>query len=221
LKDYLQFSVHLLPNDGVADHVFTIAGNKTIIWDYTTDELVATLPDTPLQPRAFPSSATTVLLPLVYPDYSPTVLLCGGSSADMPNPIALSDCYTIEPLSDSPKWIATDDMPNGPQVMSEGLLLPDGTVLLINGARKGSGGGFMADDPVYEPIIYNPSAAAGEKWTTLPATTIPRMYHSVATLLASGEVLVAGSNPPVGYSKSGAVPSRYDPNPFLCPPNDD
>lgn len=89
--------------------------------------------------------------------------------------------------------------------MSDGIMLPDGTVLFINGAHVGSGGGFQADDPVLVPLIYDPSAAAGSKFTSQPATEIPRLYHSVATLLPSGEVLVAGSNPAVGYSATGDV----------------
>ena len=93
--------------------------------------------------------------------------------------------------------------------MSDGILLPDGTVLIINGARTGSGGGFMADDPVYQPVIYNPSASAGSRFETMPATVIPRLYHSSAVLLKSGEVLVSGSNPAVGYSASGGVPREF------------
>lgn len=198
--------MHLLPNPSASNEVFTVAGNQTIIWDYTKNTAVKTLPDTPLQPRTFPSSATSVLLPLVAPDYDPTVLICGGSSGDMPNPLALDDCYTINPLDPSPVWETTDAMPNGPQTMSDGILLPDGTVLIINGGRIGSGGGFMADDPVFQPILYNTTAPAGDRFTTLPGTTIPRLYHSTATLLPSGEVLVAGSNPAVGYSANGKVP---------------
>lgn len=89
--------------------------------------------------------------------------------------------------------------------MSDGVLLPDGTVLIINGARTGCGGGFMADNPVLEPVIYNASAPLGQRFTTMPATTTPRLYHSVAILLPSGEVLVSGSNPAVSYSADGRV----------------
>lgn len=208
----------MLPNSGVANQMFTLAGNRTIIWDYGTNTLIKTLPDTPLQPRAFPSSATSVLLPLAYPNYTPKVLLCGGSSSDIPNPVALDDCYTINPADTTPVWTAVDSMPNGPQTMSDGVLLPDGTVLLINGARRGCGGGYQADIPVLVPIIYNDSAPAGSKFTNMPATTIPRLYHSVAILLATGEVLVSGSNPSVSYSALGGVPSgwpRFDQNGHL------
>jgi len=153
--------VYLLPNTAATNQIFTVAGNQSIVWDYTANSLVKTLPDTPLQPRTFPSSATSVLLPLVAPNYEPSILICGGSSGDIPNPTALSDCYTICPNDPSPTYEPTDSLPNGPQTMSEGILLPDGTVLLINGAHSGCGGGFMADDPVLSPVIYNASAPFG------------------------------------------------------------
>ena len=109
--------VYLLPNAAAGNQIFTVAGNQTIIWDYTANSLIKTLPDTPLQPRTYPSSATSVLLPLVAPDYTATVLVCGGSSGNMPNPVALSDCYTINPWDEAPSWQSTDNLPNGPQTM--------------------------------------------------------------------------------------------------------
>lgn len=193
-----------MPNTKNANEIFTIAGNQSIIWDYGNDMAVTELPDTPLQPRTFPSAASSVLLPLAFPDYSPKVLVCGGASGDMPDPQTLADCYTIEPQVPYCAWIKDDAMPNGPQVMSDPILLPDGKVLLMGGARKGSAGGLQADIPVLSPILYDPKAAAGTRWTTMPATTIPRLYHSSATLLPNGEVLMAGSNPAVGYSRTGA-----------------
>lgn len=63
----------------------------------------------------------------------------------------------------------------------------------------------MADHPVLKPLIYNASAPSGKRFTTLPSTAIPRLYHSTAILLPSGEILVAGSNPAVGYSATGKV----------------
>jgi len=142
----------LLPNSANRNLIFTIAGTSVVIWDYTQDVLYKTLPNTPYnQPRTFPSSATAVLLPLVAPNYTPTVLLCGGSSGDMPNPRALNDCWTINPLDSNPVWVATDSMPTT-RTMGDGINLPDGTVMIINGAQVGCGGGVMAEVPAFSPI---------------------------------------------------------------------
>jgi len=39
------------------------------------------------------------------------------------------------------------------------------------------------------PVIYDPNAAAGSRWSRdgLNASTVPRMYHSAATLLPDGK----------------------------------
>ena len=101
--------------------------------------------------------------------------------------------------------------------MSNFIALPDGTLLNLNGAGLGEfcldsarEGGFeaffstgtagygnnswaignsYADDPVLMPAIYNPSAAPGQRWTSnnLSASTVPRLYHSSATLLPDGK----------------------------------
>ncbi|TNY17415.1 immunoglobulin E-set, partial [Rhodotorula diobovata] len=55
-----------------------------------------------------------------------------------------------------------------------------------------------AQEPALRPAYLNVSQPAGSMWDTkLPASTIPRMYHSVATLLNDGSVWVGGSNPNV------------------------
>ena len=50
-------------------------------------------------------------------------------------------------------------------------------------------GQSYADQPALAPIIYNPNAPAGQKWTRdgLSPSTVPRMYHSSATLMPDGK----------------------------------
>lgn len=76
-------------------------------------------------------------------------------------------------------------------------------------------------------LLYDPSKAAGQRWTRLATSTIPRLYHSVALLLLDGTILVAGSNPnemPVLTPKAGAPyitdfrVERYTP-PYLAGAN--
>ncbi|RKO85116.1 glyoxal oxidase N-terminus-domain-containing protein, partial [Blyttiomyces helicus] len=197
--------VHLLPN--TPDHIFTIIGEQVFIYDYINNENVTALPFLP-NPRTFPSSASSVLLHLkASNDFRPEILVCGGSSADAPNPKALDDCGRIHPLDEEPEW-TFEQLPDGPRTMGDAILLPDGTVFITNGARKGSGGGFMADDPAFTPLIYNPDAPAGSRFTIMPASTIPRLYHSVAVLLPTGEIMVAGSNP-AQQRLTSSYPTEY------------
>ncbi len=73
--------------------------------------------------------------------------------------------------------------------------LPDGTVLIVNGAQKGKAGFAAATDPNLEAVLYDPSRPVGTRFSNVGSTTIARMYHSEATLLPDGRVLISGSNP--------------------------
>ncbi|KAG9550743.1 hypothetical protein KCU71_g12611, partial [Aureobasidium melanogenum] len=197
--------LQLIPNAESADHIFTLAGNRANVYNYGTDEVYKDLPDIPGGPRTFPGSAAAVLLPLGIGGYEPTMLVCGGSSGDIPNPKALPDCYRIRPNDENPIWEEDDALPNGGQTMIEPVQLPDGTIVMMNGAHKGCAGGYQAENPAMQALIYDPYKPKGQRFTKSATSEIPRMYHSVAILLPTGEVLVAGSNPDVFYNPIGKV----------------
>jgi len=56
-------------------------------------------------------------------------------------------------------------------------------------------GHSYADQPVFTPLIYDPSKPAGSRWTRdgLGASTVPRLYHSSATILPDGEPRVTNT----------------------------
>jgi hypothetical protein len=73
--------------------------------------------------------------------------------------------------------------------------LPDGTFMIMNGAQQGVAGFGLASEPNLSALLYDPSQADGSRISILNNTTIPRMYHSEATLLPDGRVVVSGSDP--------------------------
>jgi hypothetical protein len=104
--------------------------------------------------------------------------------------------------------------------MGNAILLPDGTIFVANGANSGVAGygndtwvlqDSYAKDPVYSPIIYDPSKPSGQRWSRngMQNSTVARMYHSTATLLPDGSVFVTGSNPHPDYSPSAIYPTEY------------
>jgi hypothetical protein len=179
-------------------------------------------------------------------DYTPTILLCGGQDGtsmpdvawgDYANPAvntwsipATNVCHRItpEPTDGSqPDYTEDDPMLEG-RTMGQFIILPDGTLLMINGGQNGTAGyatmtgqtplyvdmpyGMsLAAGPVLTPAIYNPKAQAGQRWSRggLQASTIPRLYHSSALLLPDGSVMVAGSNPNVDYNVTTIYPTEY------------
>jgi hypothetical protein len=89
--------------------------------------------------------------------------------------------------------------------MSDMILLPNGDVLLINGAALGTAGWEYGRNPVLNPFLYKPDGVIGERFKIQNPSTIPRVYHSTAILLRDGRILVAGSNPHVGYDFQNVV----------------
>ncbi|MEM7273981.1 MAG: galactose oxidase-like domain-containing protein [Actinomycetota bacterium] len=72
---------------------------------------------------------------------------------------------------------------------ADGVVLPDGTVLVVGG----SGVNNRLENVAYHPELWDP--ATGE-WTVLAANSTPRLYHSMALLMSDGAVFTAGGGAP-------------------------
>ncbi|KAI0305706.1 glyoxal oxidase [Multifurca ochricompacta] len=185
--------------------------------------------DIPDAVRTYPASAGVVMMPLTPSNnWTATVMFCGGTNIE-PNAWVTnwniaqhgtsSSCVQITP-DVSPSYNHVDPLPEG-RTMGNLILLPTGQVLCLNGAGTGVAGygndswaigQSYADHPILQPVVYNSSAPSGSQWSRdgLSASVVPRMYHSTATLLPDGSVLVAGSNPNSDYVDSGVpYPTEY------------
>eukprot|EP01018_Ginkgo_biloba_P039247 Gb_05821 [translate_table: standard] len=196
-----------LSSDG---NLFIFANRDSILLNYRTNRAVRTFPRMPGGARNYPSSGSSVMLPLSAKDQFQRieVLICGGgpengfTSAGAGNFLdALQSCGRMVITDPNPSW-AMENMP-APRVMGDMLILPNGQILIINGAQKGTAGWELARNPALAPYLYQPNALNGRRFSVLAATTIPRLYHSTANVLPDGRILVGGSNPHVGYVFSG------------------
>ena len=77
--------------------------------------------------------------------------------------------------------------------------LPDGTFLILNGALQGVAGFGLASDPNLGAVLYDPTQPIGSRMFILNNTIVARLYHSEATLLPDGRVLVSGSDPQTNF----------------------
>ncbi|KDN37723.1 hypothetical protein RSAG8_09991, partial [Rhizoctonia solani AG-8 WAC10335] len=174
-----------------------------------------------LNSNLFPIAITTaLLLPLTFRNkFQPEMLICGGSALDdraPPRKLSAQDpasnqCsrMVLTETGIAAGW-QVEEMPD-PRVMPDAVLLPDGRVVMVNGGRKGIAGygnvklqvgSSNADDPVFTPVLYDPRAPVGRRFTSegMPSSNIPRLYHSVATLVPDGSIMIAGSNPNLDLS---------------------
>jgi hypothetical protein len=83
------------------------------------------------------------------------------------------------------------------RVLHDMVSLPDGTVLILNGATTGCGGFGFASNPVRTAVLYDPGKPKDNRFSILASTTIARLYHSEAVLALDGRVIISGSTPNV------------------------
>jgi hypothetical protein len=187
---YMYPFVHLLPTGDL----FVFTSKSSELFSVADMKVTKSLPDLPGDYRTYPNTGGSVLLPLSSSNnWCSSVIICGGGAyQDIDSPTDPS-CGRIDPLAEDSAW-QIDAMPEG-RGMVEGTLLPDGTVLWLNGANVGAQGFGLAANPTMEALIYDPAATLGNRWTRGATSQIPRLYHSVALLLLDGTVMIAGSNP--------------------------
>ena len=171
--------------------------------------MVRTFPQVPGgDPRSYPSSGSGVLLPLKNLQskfIEAEVLICGGApkgsyqkAAKREFLGALNTCARIKITDPNPTWVV-ETMPRA-RVMGDMVMLPNGDVLIINGAGSGTAGWEYGRDPVLNPVLYKTNNAIGSRFELQNPSHTPRMYHSTAILVRDGRVLVGGSNPHIGYN---------------------
>ncbi len=196
--------VYVLPSGKLLIHAKT----TTAFLDLSSFTFDATRLSTLSQTaRTYPSEGTSVLLPLLptsNPPYRARVMLIGGAGVSCPTPAtdttpATATCEVLD-LGQAPlAWAPAPPMSH-PRVMPDSVLLPDGTVLVMNGSSTG-----VADNginPVFAVERYDPST---DTWTALCPMRVPRLYHATALLLPNGRVLTSGKD------------VEFNPHPFHYP----
>ena len=127
---------------------------------------------------------TSVLLPLQNIDTEKgKILVCGGSpqAADP----ATKTAEIAEPSGSGLSRRSVPSMQYARKHLNP-VILPTGQIVVFGGNLQG------AVSPVLYSEMFNPET---ETWTTWPAASVPRMYHSVALLLHDGRVWTAGTTP--------------------------
>ncbi|KAL8965658.1 MAG: hypothetical protein Q9197_006397 [Variospora fuerteventurae] len=201
----------ILPSGGI----FVAYYNEARILDERTFDTIKTLPNIPGSVnnpgagRTYPLEGTAMLLPQYAPFGAPLgILICGGSTTGAA--IAVDNCVSTTPESGAPQW-TLERMPSQ-RVMTCMTALPDGTYMIVNGAKQGVAGFGLAEDPNFNAVLYDPSKPVNQRMTVMANTTIARLYHSEAILMQDGRVMISGSDP-----QDGKNPEEYRVEVFVPP----
>jgi len=161
---------------------------------------------------------TSVLLPLLPPDYNARVLLIAGGL--QPGTEAINHVEMIDFSDKPPRYKSKEPLAHA-RYYCYAVLLPDQQVLVLGG-KKGTkshhgpphnmkSSKMKAEDIIYrhvshnhhnevpkdplavkEPELYN---IEENKWYPMAHMQLDRLYHANALLLPDGRVMTAGSNP--------------------------
>ncbi|WP_138733744.1 galactose oxidase-like domain-containing protein [Modestobacter excelsi] len=181
-------------------------GTRTAFLDLTNFTFASTELETADRPdrnaRTYGVEGTSVLLPLrptTNPPYRARVMLIGGGGGGPAVTIrtpATASCEVLDLTATPLAWRLVAPLAHR-RVMPDAVLLPDGSVLVMNGSDAGSADNGA--NPVWEAERYDPVA---NSWTTMAPMSVPRLYHATALLLPDGRVLTAGTD------------SLWNPGPF-------
>lgn len=166
--------------------------------DEKTFETIKILPDIPgavfnsKAGRTYPLEGASVCFPQHYPYTDPLrVLICGGSPGVATR--ALDNCVSLTPEVEGAQW-DIELMPS-PRVLPNMAYLANGQLMIFGGAKNGVAGFGLAYEPNNEAVLYDFDLPLNSRMSRMGTTIVDRMYHSEATLLPDGRVMISGSDP--------------------------
>jgi len=211
--------IRLLPG---SHKLFVHVGNETSIFDLDSSSFVQGAEFTPPAKDAagnnvglqtYPMQTGHVLLPQKEGD-APGILIVGGSTAtgfdyrthsDAP---AVLGAFIFEFNAAFPQrsqWRATAHAPTVARLLADTILLPDGTVFVVNGIIGGAAAGHSQATTLLAEI-FDPATETFTAVAPNPDPSHPRGYHSTAVLLPDARVAIAGNTD----AYNPGEPNRHD-----------
>ena len=136
------------------------------------------------------------------------IMIAGGGGPyddDMKNN-ATDAVVSIDISGDVPVLTPLASM-NSPRVTHNGVLLPNGHIIVVGGRSEGGGD----TNSVLTPEIYDPET---DTWTQVADMSVPRNYHSTALLMPDGRVWSGGG----GFCSNGCPDITHNNAQVYSPP---
>ena len=204
--NYYPFN-YMLPSG----HMFNWCGTIGWIMNPYTGNYIQRIPSRPVSAVSPGTTYTTqpsrtgssVMLPLLPENnYTVEVMVFGGQGLQVldgnNNTAACSESLRMAvyvPNATNPSYVFkgwVQETMGSPRVMADAVLLPNGAVIMLNGAMVGRAG-IPSYYPNFFAEMYQPYLPVHQRWSTLTRSQISRLYHASAALTTNGTILVAGS----------------------------
>jgi hypothetical protein len=176
---------------------------KTMMWENAG-------PGGPLLNR---SGALDAALPMKPPYDKLSLVIAGGVFGPPPGTYAEAVPTTEQVTVDKQGHVdrQTKGNLNNPRWFTQGVSLPDGTLMAFNGGTRDEVIAPGTEQAVRQAEIYHPDTG---KWTPAAMGHRDRTYHNTASLLPDGRVLVGGHRPiTTGYTTHRDLVDNNDPDP--------
>lgn len=148
---------------------FSFTGHDTGIWN----DIAPVTPTMPDRTKGMSVMLLSNTAPYV------RILVVGGADPSTNNSYEIIDTTSLSPAAN---WSSSIPFPDGEhRSLCSAVLLPDGNVFLCGGISR-------TNSPC---AMFNPQT---DSWTAMAGLPSIRDYHSVAMLLPSGQVMMAGWN---------------------------
>jgi len=148
---------------------FSFTGAATGLWN----NIAAVSPSMPDRTKGMSVMLLSSTAPYV------RILVAGGADPSTNNTYELIDATALSPATN---WSASQPFPDGEhRSLCSAVVLPDGNVFVCGGIQR-------TNSPC---TMFNPQT---NTWSAMAALPSVRDYHSVALLLPSGQVAMAGWN---------------------------
>ena len=135
--------VHVISDGYYQGYLFIFANKQAVVYDINQNQIYKQLPDIPGASRSYPLTGSFAYLPMTYENnYNPEILICGGQTVSDPTSPAENTCGRINLGDVEPAW-DMDDFGGQARLMGDSVILPDGTVVFLNGAATGIAGYCM------------------------------------------------------------------------------
>ena len=143
-------------------------------------------------------------------NYGATKFLKTGTSANPDQAVrpAAATAYVLDTDQATPAWRQVASM-HYPRIYHTMTILPDGNVLVTGGGPTTAA--TATGDAILPAEMWSPST---ENFALLASMNAPRLYHSEATLLPDGRVVVMGG----GRFDDYTVPTNQFSAEFYSPP---